>query len=238
MRSLFFLTLFVLISCNKNQCENKLISQNEQASSCNTPTIVNENPEENSPLPLEEEFPSSTIAGGPDESVPEEASLFEADITFYNFKESEKIKVNQALSYIKQIIRSKEFREKVLNYTYNGKKEFIDNGGKSNEEVYQSLLDGSEMLIPGRDHTMNLELELYYNRWTSTVGYTTPDSVRVWMNRKFFSGYTAAEVAGNLFHEWTHKLGFDHDRSYSASRDHSVPYALGYLMEELAKKLP
>jgi hypothetical protein len=237
MRSLFFLTLLLLISCNNNQCENKFVSQKEQVSSCSTPSVDNENPEIISSL-SEDEIPSSILIGGPEESVPEEANLFDADITFHNFNENEKIKVNQALTYIKQIIRSKEFREKVLNYTYNGKKEFIDNDGKSNEEVYQTLLDGSEMLIPGRDHTMNLELELYYNRWTSTVGYTTPDSVRVWMNRKFFSGYTAAEVAGNLFHEWTHKLGFDHDSRYSVSRDHSVPYALGYLMEELAKKLP
>jgi hypothetical protein len=48
--------------------------------------------------------------------------------------------------------------------------------------------------------------------------------------------YTPAEVAGNVFHEWTHKLGFGHDSRYSVSRNSSVPYALGYIMEELGKK--
>jgi hypothetical protein len=82
---------------------------------------------------------------------------------------------------------------------------------------------------------MDLELELYYSS-RNTVGYTYPSGLKIWMNTKYFDVYTPAEVAGNVFHEWTHKLGFGHDSRYSVSRNSSVPYALGYIMEELGKK--
>ena len=55
------------------------------------------------------------------------------------------------------------------------------------------------------------------------------------MNTKFFNPYTPAEVAGNIFHEWTHKLGFDHDVIYTSERNATVPYALGFLIRELGE---
>ncbi|MBA2403573.1 MAG: hypothetical protein H0V66_02280, partial [Bdellovibrionales bacterium] len=145
------------------------------------------------------------------------------------------IKVEKAIAIIKKVIASEEFKNKVINFTYGGKKTYVDNDGFSNEEIYQKLLDGSESLRPGNDHTMDLDLELYYSS-KNTVGYTYPSGLRIWMNTKYFDAYTPSEVAGNVFHEWTHKLGFGHASSYSVSRDSSVPYALGYLIEELGKK--
>jgi len=41
-------------------------------------------------------------------------------------------------------------------------------------------------------------------------------------------------VAGNLAHEWTHKIGFDHK---SAAEHDSAPYAIGYIVDELAAKV-
>lgn len=112
---------------------------------------------------------------------------------------------------------------------------FVDNLGYTNEEIYKILLEASEKLNPGIDHKMDLDLELYYS-YKNTVGYTYPNVMRIWMNTKFFNVYTPSEVAGNVFHEWTHKLGFVHDAQYSVSRDASVPYALGYLIRDLGKQ--
>jgi hypothetical protein len=42
------------------------------------------------------------------------------------------------------------------------------------------------------------------------------------------------EVAGNLAHEWTHKLGFGHE---SAAEHDSVPYGIGYIVREMGEKL-
>jgi hypothetical protein len=82
---------------------------------------------------------------------------------------------------------------------------------------------------------MNVELELYHSP-SKTIGYTFPDTNRIWMNTKYFNRYTPVKVADNLMHEWMHKLGFTHEMKYSERRNYSVPYAIGYLIEELAEK--
>jgi hypothetical protein len=163
-----------------------------------------------------------------------EADGFDVEALLVNFKNEDQVKVESALELIKDVVRGSEFKERVINFTYNGKRAFVDNGGLTNEEIYQKILEGSEELNQGVDYKMDLELELYSSS-KSTVGYTYESSPRIWMNTKFFDVYEAHEVAGNIFHEWTHKLGFDHASSYSVARDSSVPYALGYLMEELGR---
>lgn len=186
-------------------------------------------------IPSDRNREQQTQTDSSSEEVPHEAFLFDANVTLTKFNAVGEEKVMKAISIIKTVIRSKEFRERVLNFSYAGKKAFVDNGGLSNEEIYQKLLDGSEELDPGIDHEMDLDLELYYSR-KKTVGYTKPDALRIWMNSKFFNVYSPSEVSGNIFHEWVHKLGFNHAFYYSVSRDSSVPYALGYLIEELGKK--
>jgi hypothetical protein len=37
-------------------------------------------------------------------------------------------------------------------------------------------------------------------------------------------------------HEWMHKLGFNHDTKWSASREYSVPYAIGNIFEEIIRE--
>lgn len=167
--------------------------------------------------------------------IPNEALIFDASVLFTNFEREQEEKVYKALDIIKAVIASHEFQKRVYHFTYNGKRAFVDNLGYTNEEIYKILLEASEKLNPGIDHKMDLDLELYYS-YKNTVGYTYPNVMRIWMNTKFFNVYTPSEVAGNVFHEWTHKLGFVHDAQYSVSRDASVPYALGYLIRDLGKQ--
>jgi hypothetical protein len=179
--------------------------------------------------------PGNVAEPTPDDVVPNEAFLFDSRVEFVNFDRSAEDKVHRALEIIKRVVASSEFKSRVLNYTYQGKKQFVDNRGYTNGQIYQILLNGREELLPELDHEMDLELELYYSS-RSTVGYTYPNTLRIWMNTRFFNSYTPAQVAGNIFHEWLHKLGFDHASSYSVARDSSVPYAIGYLIEELGKQ--
>lgn len=227
MAKLLLLSCLIMVftSCNQNpDCQDPELASHAQAESGEVAACPNPNP-----------LPDLDLAPGTGEEVPNEALMFDAEIELFNFEREDEEKVHKAIEIIKSVVASKEFRDRVLNYTYEGQHQFVDNKGLSNGEIYQILLDGKEDLMPEVDNQMDLELELYYS-WRSTVGYTYPDVLRIYMNTKFFDPYTPAEVAGNVFHEWTHKLGFDHDQSYSVSRDSSVPYALGYLMEELGKK--
>lgn len=222
---LTLLTLMLtLVSCNNTpeQCDSTNTKELTGTAAC-TP--------ESTP-PAEDNAPPIVDVG----DVPSEGQLFNANVTLTNFNPAQEEKVLAAIDFIKKIIKTKEFKERIYNFTYNGKKQFVDNKGLSNERIYQILLDGAETLIPEVDNEMDLDLELYTSNFTSTVGYTYPNVIRIWMNTKYFNNYTVAQVAGNVFHEWSHKLGFEHASSYSKSRDSSVPYAIGYLMVELINK--
>ncbi len=161
--------------------------------------------------------------------------LFDAQITMVNVPEDQQKKVFAAIDLIKKVVASEEFKQRVLNHTYGGEKTYVDNKGYTNEQIYQLILDGSETLVPEKNGRMDVELELY-KQSTNTIGYTYPNTNRIWVNTKYFNKYTPVQVADNLFHEWLHKLGFDHAIKYSKSRNYSVPYAIGYLVEELATK--
>lgn len=214
--------LFFLVSC-QSPSEN-CVAQNESAAA-------------SAACPEAPEAPGSgdnIFLPSPEDIPPSEAFLFGAQINYVNFSAQDQQKVEKAIDIIKSVISSQEFKHKVINFSYNGNKSFVDNKGLSNEEIYQILLNGKENLFPEVDYEMDLELELYYSS-NNTVGYTYPNTTRVWMNTKYFNVFTVPEVAGNIFHEWTHKLGFDHATYYSASRDASVPYAIGYLIRDLGK---
>lgn len=211
---LLLVCLFVLYSCNGSDCSNQTGGSSTSASCPSEP------PED--PIPDTD----------PDAPVPEEALIFDAEFNLTNFEVADEEKLAKAIEIIKKVIATDEFKDKVLNFTYNGKKEFIDNRGYTNGQIYQILLRGKEKLKPEINHKMDLELELYYSN-QNTVGYTMVNTMKIWMNTKYFDVYTPSQVAGNVFHEWTHKLGFDHATTYSVSRDYSVPYGLGYLIRQL-----
>lgn len=219
---LLLATLFIFASCNSD-CKDQTSASTQKQDTQNAAAC---------PAPTPTPDPTPDPGTG---DVPNEALIFEANVKFTNFDVDQEDKVHKAIEIIKKVIASQEFKDKVINYTYEGKKQFVDNKGFTNAQIYQILLDGKEDLLPEVDHEMDLDLELYYS-WTSTVGYTTPGTLKIFMNTKFFNPYTPSEVAGNVFHEWTHKLGFEHASSYSVSRDSSVPYAIGYLIRDLGKK--
>lgn len=168
-------------------------------------------------------------------AVPTLAMTFDTNVTPIGTTSSQEAKIQSAERKIKDVIASDEFRTAVLNHTYNGKKTFVDNGGLTNAQIYQKILEGAEKLQPSKNNAMDMSVKLYYEN-SSTVGYTTTTSKTINMNTKFFNKYTASGVSHNMMHEWLHKLGFKHAVSYSTSRDYSVPYAIGNLMGKLAVK--
>lgn len=165
--------------------------------------------------------------------LPNEAYTFDVNIKFINTTVSQQEKFDNAIELIKKVVATEEFRSKILNHTYGGKKTFVDNGGYTNAQIYQKILDGAEKLKTIKNNTIDMEVEVYYAN-NSTVGYTYANSNRVWVNRKFFTSNTVGKVAANLFHEWLHKVGFSHASSYSTSRDYSVPYAIGRMMTSVS----
>ncbi|WP_408097135.1 hypothetical protein ACJVC5_19050 [Peredibacter sp. HCB2-198] len=168
--------------------------------------------------------------------VPEAAHTFEFNVKMLRMSRNREEKVNEAIDLLRRIFASQEFRRRILNHRFKGRKAFANNRGMSNQQIYNAILAGVERLKPTRNNAMDLELELYTDHDSKVMGYTLPRSRRVWMNTKFFNRHTPANVASNLTHEWLHKLGFDHDYKATWKRKYSVPYGIGYIVRDLARR--
>lgn len=167
-------------------------------------------------------------------SLPSKALTFKTNVSLMNLTAAQKTKYNKAVSIVKKVIATESFRSKVLNYRYAGRTQFSNNEGKTNAQIYQSILDAAEELKPIKNNTMDLGVKMY-TAYNSVVGWTNPSITYINVNTKFFNQYTANEVAGNLFHEWLHKIGYGHDSSATSRRPYSVPYAIGYMIRDIGK---
>ena len=150
------------------------------------------------------------------------------------FTAAQEVKYNEAIDIVKKVEATEAFRSKVLNHTWSGLKQFADNGEKTNAQIYQSVLDAAESLNKIKNNTMDLGVKMYYAT-TTVIGWTNPSITYINVNTKYFDQFDPNEVAGNLFHEWLHKLGYGHDSSVTAKRPYSVPYAVGYMIRDLGK---
>jgi hypothetical protein len=226
----------LLSACNPEQtdpCDKPTTAETPEGAQVEVGADATTCPDEpTEPLPPGEPQPPAPV-----ETLPNEALIFDAEVSFTNFGPSNEAKVMKAIELIKAVVRTTKFRDAVLNHSYGGKKTFVDNLGYSNAQIYQIFLEGAEKLRPEKNSRMDLDLELYTNNSNNTVGYTYPSTLRIWMNTKYFNSYQHPQVARNLFHEWTHKLGFDHDRAVTPSRPFSVPYGVGSIIENLSKEI-
>lgn len=222
-RSMLFCTLAILIACE----EPIPVSEN-----CVLPTAsrgIAAVPQDDSD---EGNVPTRECV------IPERAQMANLTInpSLRNFGPEKEEKMMDALERLKIVINSVEFKDRVLNHEYQGVKTFFDNGGLTNEEIYEKVMLGAETLMPEDDEEIDVDITLYYKN-NSTVGYTYPDTNRIWVNDKFFSTFTLGKVAANVTHEWTHKIGFIHDFNRTTRREFSVPYGIGSIIQELVDKM-
>jgi hypothetical protein len=144
-------------------------------------------------------------------------------------------KIQKAFELLEKVVNSEEFKDRILNFkNTKGEGQFASNKGLSNEEIYQIFMDGRETLQQETPGEMNFFLQLYNRPFSRVIGYTSGEINTININWKFFKNFAPNEVAGNLAHEWTHKIGFDH---LSAQEHDSAPYAIGYIVDEMAGKL-
>lgn len=154
------------------------------------------------------------------------------------FSASEKEKFLKAIKLCEKVINSKEFEQKITNYqwtsggvNYNS---FKNSEGLSNIEIFEKFKTGSDKFNKEADGDIDVYSTLYYS-WKSTIGYTYPNTYKTWINKKFFNKFNEAEIIGNVIHEYMHNVGFGHAAKNNSTRQHTVPYAYGYIARDVAK---
>lgn len=144
-------------------------------------------------------------------------------------------KMEDAMAVLEKIVNSQEFKDRVINFTNSaGERSFRSNNNLTNEQIYDKFMEGRETLQQNTPGEMNFYLKLYNKPWSKVIGWTSGDINTIHINYKFFKNFRLADVAGNLAHEWTHKLGFGHK---SAKEHDSAPYGIGYIVRELGEKV-
>lgn len=167
-----------------------------------------------SPTPTATPSPTSS----PTETMICPGVTFEPDSTY---TAQEKIKLWKAEEYVNGLIKSECFHEYFTTTKY--RSQLLRTNGRTREQVVAHV----------REACIKVPLTMYYKN-NNVVGYTYPNTNRVWTNRKIHSGYSACSVASNLGHETLHKLGYGH---VSASDKYSVPYSWNAMAVKCCKEL-
>jgi hypothetical protein len=158
------------------------------------------------------------------------------EIYGFKYAPNELAKMVEAFKMVEAVINSEEFKVKVIGYMGStGNRGFTSNNNLTNEQVYAFLMQGKELLQGEQTlGEMNFNVNRYYKRWSKVIGYVSMGKSNwINVNGKFYRNFDVSQMASNITHEWIHLAGFTHD----SARDHdSVPYAVGYIMEDLVKK--
>jgi hypothetical protein len=143
-----------------------------------------------------------------------------------NATTEDQARIDNALLLIEEVVNLESFREEIA------KRKFSQTKMKG-PQVLASILKASERYAPASEGVLDLNIDMYEEDST-TVGYTSPSDPFMHLNRFIHRRYSAAETAGNIFHEWLHKIGHTHSRWNWRNRENSVPYALGARLAEIA----
>jgi hypothetical protein len=159
------------------------------------------------------------------------------------------LKLQDACVLIEKGVNSNIFSEKVKNFSYTITKctgyfrwkkcytEKVNGFTSTNDSVdliLSNILSGKtqDELGPVSDGVMNIRVGVIpkTNRFSKVIGYTSPGESKTYVYRPNFNAMTNKDLAGHLFHEYIHRVGYDHS---SASDLNSAPYAIGYILENI-----
>ncbi len=159
--------------------------------------------------------------------------------TAKGFNPGELKKVEVAKQVLNKILNNEKFRDGVLKFTTDGlfrfhyRRSFLGNyidKPYTNKQVYEIITQNS-----GEDEIkqVDLNLELLPGGDVDDLGYTNPDTKRIYTHRNWFNNLTLPEYVGHLTHEWCHQLGFNHSNRLAQHVESSVPFGVGSITENI-----
>ena len=173
---------------------------------------------------------------------------FKVNLTAEGFNPKELEKLEAARLHMEKALSSRAFFDFCRGFSYEHKsckgrlwwkkcntyvtQEFRWNKEKSRKEIYNHLLCGEENLVAGEDKEADIFIKIDRRKNKRVLGYTYPNTSWQWVYSTFFAKASIEGIAGNLAHEWCHKMGYGHEYRYSYLRQFTVPYAVGYFVRD------
>ena len=163
----------------------------------------------------------STIVPTSSVSTPIETKLvgtvtFKPDLKYTNA--SEKAIIEKASLKLNEVTHSTCFHDFISN------RKMIQTNNKTPSEVASHLasLNG------------HIDVLMYFNRWTSAIAFRQPPSLKINLNRNYFTASKSiCQWASTMAHEGLgHALGnYEHSFNATKDRDYSVPYSINAAFE-------
>lgn len=142
------------------------------------------------------------------------------NVTKYtNFTKEEKVKASKYIPLMDNVINSNCFEEFMI------ARDLRKTNGKTNKEVVQHI----------RKSTVDIELIMYFKRFSKVAGYTENGATWIKLNRKYHAGASFCSEASNLAHELSHKINYGHDFKATIDRPLSVPYSINAAFKSCCK---
>ncbi|UOF83081.1 bone morphogenetic protein 1 [Caudoviricetes sp.] len=150
---------------------------------------------------------------------------------FQNFTDEEKDFYLRALNLMLNAISSGFFKSELMTIKVS------ETNGLSRLEAYDKVISGFDAYHRVVDNSLQFFFTLYYER-SRTIGYTNVGGFGISTNRYFVSRwmtepYGVCDLAGHLFHEYLHSVGFYHRWRHKGS----LVYEWGYLARDVAKQI-
>jgi hypothetical protein len=150
---------------------------------------------------------------------------------FKNFTEEEKVFYINAINLKLRVLSSSEFKKRWLSTPMK------ETNGLTRLQAYTKILSGYDAFSRHIDGDLDFFFNLYYQK-SDTIGYTYIGKLGTYTNRYFLAvwmkdPYGHAYLAGHLFHEYLHSVGFKH----KFTKKGTLVYKGGYLVRDMGKEI-
>ena len=142
------------------------------------------------------------------------------NVTKYtNFSKEEKVKASKYIPLMDKVLNSNCFEEFMI------ARDLRKTNGKTNKQVVKHI----------RKSNVDIELIMYFKRFSKVAGYTQKGATWIKLNRKYHEGASLCSEASNLAHELGHKINYGHDFEATIDRPLSVPYSINAAFKSCCK---
>lgn len=153
-------------------------------------------------------------------------------------------KMKRAADIFEKVLNDPEFHKELKAKTFKSDRRDDLVPNPTAVEVVEKIYAAAERYKPEPDNAADIfwyaKKKSFWKRLTGkcdTIGFGYPGEKRIYTYTCLIDEEDSlAEMAGNLAHEWSHKLGFVHRTEYHSEIYETVPYVFGDLVEEYAAK--